>query len=123
MELNSIPEENNRLIQAHTFDFLKKIKRTGDRFDLAVVDPPSYSTTIVRNEEFDVSRDHPKLLQETMEIMKPGGMIFFSTNHQDFELQAAHLKEVDVREITEATIPEDYVRKRTPIHRCWRITV
>ena len=123
MKINGIPEENNRLIQDHTFDFLKKAKRTGERFDFAVVDPPSYSTTVVRNEAFDVSRDHPKLLRETIEVMRPGGTIFFSTNHQDFELQAAHLKCGDIKEITDATIPEDYVRKRNPIHRCWRITL
>ena len=123
MELNGIPGENNRLVQAHTFDFLKKAKRTGERFDLAVVDPPSYSTTLVRNDEFDISRDHPRLLLETINVMKPGGTIFFSTNHQDFELQTVRLKDVNIREITNATIPEDYVRKRMPIHRCWRITV
>ncbi len=123
MKINGLPEENNRLVQAHTFDFLKKAKRTGERFDLAVVDPPSYSTTMVRNEEFDISRDHPKLLRETMAVMKPGGIIFFSTNHQNFDLQSTQLEGVDAKEITEATIPEDYVRKRAPIHRCWRITV
>ncbi len=123
MKINGLPEENNRLAQAHTFDFLKKAKRTGERFDLAVVDPPSYSTTMVRNEEFDISRDHPRLLQETIAVMKPGGTLFFSTNHQDFELQAAQLKCTDIKEITEATIPEDYVRKRNPIHRCWRIAL
>jgi 23S rRNA (cytosine1962-C5)-methyltransferase len=123
MELNGIPGENNRLVQAHTFDFLKKTKQTGERFDLAVVDPPSFSTTRVRNDEFDISRDHPRLLLETIDIMNPGGIIFFSTNHQDFELQAAHLKGVEITEITDTTIPEDYVRKRVPIHRCWRISV
>jgi len=121
MTLNEIPKENNRLVQAHTFDFLKRAKRSPQRFDLAVVDPPSYSTTRARNQEFDVVRDHPRLLAETVEIMKPGGIVFFSTNHQDFELQAGQLKAAEIREITDRTIPEDYVRKRQPIHRCWRI--
>ena len=40
MALNRIPEEGNKLVQAHTFDFLKKAKRNELRFDLAVVDPP-----------------------------------------------------------------------------------
>ena len=29
----------------------------------------------------------------------------------------------DLQEITNSTIPEDYVNKRKNIHRCWRITV
>jgi len=123
LDLNGIPEENNRLVQAHTFDFLKKAKRRGKQFDLAVVDPPSYSTTRVRNQEFDVALDHPRLLAETLELMRPGGVVFFSTNHQNFELQTGRITACEIREITGSTIPEDYVRKRHPIHRCWRITV
>lgn len=123
MALNGIPEETNRLVQAHTFDFLRKAKRSPQRFDLAVVDPPSYSTTRVRNHEFDVSRDHPRLLAETFALMRPGGIVFFSTNHQNFDLQAGQLKNAEIKEITDGTIPEDYIRKRQPIHRCWRITV
>jgi len=123
MNLNGIPEENNQLVQAHTFDFLKKVRRLPQRFDLAVVDPPSYSTTRVRNDEFDVTWDHPRLLAETLEIMRPGGIVFFSTNHQNFELQSGQLKAADIKEITDSTIPEDYMRKRQSIHRCWRIRV
>jgi 23S rRNA (cytosine1962-C5)-methyltransferase len=123
MALNEIPEENNRLVQAHTFDFLKKAKRSGWQFDLAVVDPPSYSTTRMRNHEFDVARDHPRLLAETLALMRPGGVVFFSTNHQNFELLTDRLEGAAIQEITNGTIPEDYIRKRQPIHRCWRITV
>ena len=123
MELNGIPEETNRLVQAHTFDFLKKAKQSEKRFDLAVVDPPSFSTTRARDHEFDVVRDHPRLLTETIEIMKPEGIVFFSTNHQNFEIRVKQLKNAEIKEITERTIPEDYIRKRQPIHRCWRIMV
>jgi 23S rRNA (cytosine1962-C5)-methyltransferase len=123
MTLNGIPEENNRLVQNHVFDFLKKTKRSEARFDLAVVDPPSYSTTRIRNHEFDVTKDHPKLLAETIEVMRPGGIVFFSTNHQGFEFQTELLKGTDIMEITEQTVPEDFMRKRQPIHRCWRLRV
>jgi 23S rRNA (cytosine1962-C5)-methyltransferase len=123
MDLNGIDEENNRLIQAHTFDFLRKTKRSGKKFDLAVVDPPSYSTTKVRNHEFDIARDHPRLLAETFEIMRPGGVVLFSTNHQNFELETCGITDTNITEITDSTIPEDYIRKRTPIHRCWQITL
>ncbi len=121
--LNHIPEQNNCLVHADTFDYLKKARRNGEIFDLAVVDPPSYSTTRTRNHSFDIARDHLELLSATFELMKPGGIVFFSTNHQDFELQISDLKPSEIKEITGSTIPEDYIRKRQPIHRCWRITV
>jgi 23S rRNA (cytosine1962-C5)-methyltransferase len=121
--LNHIPKENNALVHADVFFFLKKAKSAGEIFDLAVVDPPSYSTTRVQNQSFDVLTDHPRLLSATLALMRPGGIVFFSTNHQGFVLNAQSLKVSEIQEITPATIPEDYVRNRQPIHRCWRIAV
>ena len=57
MALNGIPEENHTLIQAHTFDFLETARRRGQTFDLAVVDPPSYSTTRVGSQAFVMITD------------------------------------------------------------------
>jgi len=123
MDLNEIPEQGNTLIQAHTFDFLKQAKKENQQFDLAVVDPPSYSTTRNRKVDFDILMDHPRLLVRVLELMRPGGLIFFSTNHQNFEPNMVSLAISGVKEITSQTIPEDYISKKKTIHRCWKITV
>ena len=123
MELNGIPEQGNRLVQADTFDFLNRSKKEGRTYDLAVVDPPSYSTTRNRKMAFDILQDHPRLLAGVLEVMKPGSLVFFSTNHQDFEPRMENLEISDVREITSQTIPEDYVSKKKTIHRCWKMVV
>jgi 23S rRNA G2069 N7-methylase RlmK/C1962 C5-methylase RlmI len=123
MALNAIPEAGNSLVQADAADFLKSARRRQQRFDLAVVDPPSYSTTRARREDFDILRDHPLLLAAVVALMRPGGTIWFSTNHQDFTLAMDRLAAAAVTEITAATIPEDYRSKRKTIHRCWKITV
>lgn len=122
-ELNGIPEKGNTLVQAHTFDFLKKARREKMRFDLAVVDPPSYSTIISRDYEFDISKDHPELLKEVISLMRRGSTIFFSTNHQNFEFMGDNLDIKDAEEITSKTIPEDYKTPKKLIHRCWKIQV
>ncbi len=123
MVLNGINPATHRLVQAHTFDFLKKAAREKQRFDLAVVDPPSYSTTKTRNVAFDIARDHPRLLEAVVGLLRPGATLFFSTNHQSFEPRMDELKVSDMQEITASTIPEDYRNKRKTIHRCWRIKV
>ncbi|WP_027360187.1 class I SAM-dependent methyltransferase [Desulforegula conservatrix] len=122
-ELNEIPERGNLLVQAHTIDFLRRAKHEKAKFDLAVVDPPSYSTIVSRNYEFDISKDHPGLLREVVALMRRGSTIFFSTNHQNFELSIGDLEISDVDEITSKTIPEDYITPRKMIHRCWKIKV
>lgn len=121
--LNAMDLTTNRLVQAHTFDFLKKAAREKQRFDLAVVDPPSYSTTKTRNVAFDIAKDHPRLLKAVVGLLRPGATLFFSTNHQSFDPHMDGLTVAGVTEITASTIPEDYVSKRKTIHRCWRITV
>ena len=123
MSLNRIDPTTNKLTQAHTFDFLKSAVKNKQRFDLAVVDPPSYSTTKIRNMFFDITRDHPRLLKAVINIIRPGGDLFFSTNHQKFELRMDELNVSKIKEITAITIPEDFRSKRKMIHRCWHITV
>ncbi len=123
MNLNGICEEKNLLVQADTFDFLKKAKREHETFDLAIVDPPSFSTSREKTHDFDISADHPMLLAAVVSVMRTGGTIFFSTNHQNFEPHLDHLDIAEAKEITAITIPEDYASKRKTIHRCWRIMV
>ncbi|NNG01706.1 MAG: methyltransferase [Desulfobacteraceae bacterium] len=121
MELNGIPDTNNRLVQAHAFDYLAEALRNKERFDLAVVDPPSFYTRRSRKDGFDILEDHPGLLSAVAALMRSGGVIIFSTNHQDFKLDTKRLAFTSIKEITTRTIPEDYVNKRKTIHRCWEV--
>jgi 23S rRNA (cytosine1962-C5)-methyltransferase len=123
MALNGIVSKDHRVIQAHAFDFLAEVVRRKQRFDLAVVDPPSFYTIRSRDENFDIVREHPVLLQSVLRVMRQGATIFFSTNHQSFVPAMEDLPVTGLEEITGRTIPEDYVNKRKNIHRCWRITV
>ncbi len=123
MTLNGLAGKAHHLVQAHTFDFLAKAKRNRQLFDLAVVDPPSFYTSRSKEDRFDVVQEHPHLLSEVAGLMRQGGVIVFSTNHQDFTPRLDQLKVGKVKEITAITIPEDYLHKRKKIHRCWEITV
>lgn len=121
--LNGIPEEGNALVQSGTLAYLTKAHREGQTFDLAVVDPPSYSTDRAGKRDFDIARDHPRLLAAVARVMRPGAVFFFSTNHQNFDFRAEGLTIADAEEITPQTIPEDYRSKKKTIHRCWKIAV
>ncbi|MDY6830480.1 MAG: class I SAM-dependent methyltransferase [Thermodesulfobacteriota bacterium] len=123
LALNSIPSKGHTLVQAHVFDFLEKTVTDARRFDLAIVDPPSFATSRDGAHNMDIAKDHPRLLEMTAALMKPGGTILFSTNHQAFVPRMERLGVAGIQEITSATIPEDYRNRKTPIHRCWKITV
>jgi 23S rRNA (cytosine1962-C5)-methyltransferase len=123
MTLNGIPAEGNTLVQSGTRAYLEKARQTGQTFDLAVVDPPSYSTVRSGGRDFDILRDHPELLASVIEVMRPGATLFFSTNHQNFAPCMDGLAISRADEITAQTIPEDYRSKKKTIHRCWHLTV
>lgn len=123
LKLNRLADSKHELIQKDTLDFLSKAGHRYQNFDLAVVDPPSYSTTRVTGRHFDIAREHPRLLNLVFDRMAPGGTVFFSTNHQNFELKTDRLTVTDIREITHKTIPEDYQNKRKKIHRCWEMQI
>jgi len=74
---------------------------------LAVVDPPSYSTTRMNNRHFDIAKDYPFLLNQVFKLMRPASTIFFSTNHQNFPWMKTSLMPM--------------ILKRSPGRRFWRI--
>jgi 23S rRNA (cytosine1962-C5)-methyltransferase len=123
MDLNGLSSPNHQFFQTHAIDYLSKAKAHRQLFDLAVVDPPSFYSIRNRQEHFDISMDHPALLNAVAGVMRKGGIIFFSTNHQYFIPFLDELEVVGIEEITAQTIPEDYQHKRKKIHRCWKITV
>lgn len=123
MELNGLAGQHHHFLQAHAFDYLSNAKTREQLFDLAVVDPPSFYTIRNRQDHFDIAQDHPALLNAVSAVMRKGGIIFFSTNHQYFIPFMDELHVASVEEITSRTIPEDYQHKRKHIHRCWKITV
>lgn len=121
LELNNLFDPKHILLQEDTLEFLKNPRPEFQDFDLAVVDPPSYSTTQMTNDHFDIARDHPQMLNAVFKLMKPNAIVFFSTNHQSFDLKTRELTASQIKEITAKTIPEDYQNKRKQIHRCWEI--
>jgi 23S rRNA (guanine2445-N2)-methyltransferase / 23S rRNA (guanine2069-N7)-methyltransferase len=91
-----------------------------DRFDLIVLDPPTFSNSKRTEETWDVQRDHGPLLQELITRLTPGGTIFFSTNFRRFKLDESKLENLQVYEISRQTVPEDYRNRR--VHRSWLIS-
>jgi 23S rRNA (cytosine1962-C5)-methyltransferase len=123
LALNGIGKENNTLVHSHAFEFLDRAKRQRWQFDLAVVDPPSFWTRRSNDDRFDIAVDHPLLLNAVIEVMIPGSILFFSTNHQDFSPRMDRVNASEAVEITSQTIPEDYLNRKRTVHRCWRIIV
>ena len=117
--MNELSGPRHRLVRDDALGFLK-FHRPGAAYDLAVVDPPTFSNSKKTERVWDVQRDYVELLARLPELMSPGGVVYFSTNFRRFKLDESALPQFSVREISRQTVPEDFRNRR--IHRCWRMT-
>jgi 23S rRNA (cytosine1962-C5)-methyltransferase len=121
LALNELENGPHLFIKSDCTEFIESMRRQKKTWDVCVLDPPSFSTTHGDQNRFEIQDDHPQLIKSVMNLIEPGGKIYFSTNHQRFEPQLRGLGAKEVKEITEATMPSDYRNRQ--IHRCWQITV
>ncbi len=82
----------HRALCADVFDALGELARHGERFDLIVLDPPSYATTRARR--FLVQKHYASLCQACLQVLAPGGWMLCCVNHYGMSL---HKLRRDVR--------------------------
>ncbi len=117
---NGFDKPVHRLQRCDAMEFLRR-HAPGEHYDLAVIDPPTFSNSKRTEEVFDVQRRYTELLLAAAKLMSPGGVIYFSTNFRRFKLDPAAVGPLTIREISRQTVPDDFRNKR--IHRCWRMIV
>ena len=121
LDRNAIDRRRHALLHADVREALDDLATGATRFDLAVVDPPTFSNSKRMDGTFDILRDHPSLLAQVARVLAPGAVIWFSTNHRRFKLSLpARLAPTwAVTDETRATIPPDF--RDGKIHQAWRI--
>jgi 23S rRNA (cytosine1962-C5)-methyltransferase len=117
MELNHLwDREKHFFVQADVTQYLHELPP--DHFELAILDPPTFSNSKRMKDFLDIQRDHVDLLNQTLRVMKAGGAVYFSTNFSKFQLQADGIHASSFRDITKATTAFDFQGKG--IRHCYR---
>jgi 23S rRNA (guanine2445-N2)-methyltransferase / 23S rRNA (guanine2069-N7)-methyltransferase len=106
----------HELVQADSMAWLQHDR---GEYDLIFVDPPTFSNS-ARAEDFDVQRDHERLLGLCAARLADDGVILFSNNFRRFALAAELRERFDVREFGTAGVPFDFARNPR-IHRLFEI--
>lgn len=117
--LNKIDMSRHQFIQ---YDCLEWLQITRDKFDVIFLDPPSFSNSKRMKDTLDIQRDHEALITAAMKLLNPQGTLYFSTNFRQFKLSPGIMNGYDVRDISAATIDEDFKRNEK-IHRCFEVRV
>ncbi|MBS0487988.1 MAG: bifunctional 23S rRNA (guanine(2069)-N(7))-methyltransferase RlmK/23S rRNA (guanine(2445)-N(2))-methyltransferase RlmL [Proteobacteria bacterium] len=116
LAINGFDLTRHKLVREDAVGFLQS---RSAMYDLIFVDPPTFSNS-KRAEDFDVQRDHVRLLNLCGDRLLAGGMILFSNNFRRFKLDEDALARFAIREISAQTIPFDFARSPR-IHRAWEL--
>jgi 23S rRNA (cytosine1962-C5)-methyltransferase len=93
-------------------DVKQYLKNPGSEyFDIVIMDPPTFSNSKRMEDFLDIQRDHPIMINQVLSALKPGGVLYFSTNFSRFQMQTETLINCKVKDITRATTPFDFQGK------------
>ena len=61
--------------------FLARAVRDKERYDLVIVDPPSFSTA--RGAPWAIDREYPALIAQCAQVIPPDGLLWLASNHAE----------------------------------------
>lgn len=133
MKLNGFSERNKyEFTRADCMRFLqdKAVAAKGGKlsedelYDLIILDPPTFSNSKATADVLDINRDWPQLVKDCLNILAPGGTLYFSTNSERIKFDISKIPpktasgaEFTWKDITEQTIPADFAGKKP--HKVW----
>ena len=107
MKLNEFADPSKyKFIHADVLQYLHTIPE--NYFDLVILDPPTFSNSKRMEDILDIQRDHVRLINDCLRVLKPGGRIYFSTNYKRFVLEIASIQSSSIKDITKQTTPFDF---------------
>lgn len=119
MALNGLTNPAYRFRRVDVIEEIPRLRESGRRYDIIVLDPPSFSNSKNMRSTWDVQRDHATLINSLLGLLRPGGRIYFSTNKRRFRLEKDSIKSGAILDITKRTMPDDFADTR--IHKAWSI--
>ena len=119
MQLNGFTDPfRYQFLQADVKQYLKTI--TPGYFDIIIMDPPTFSNSKRIDDFLDIQPDHVELINDCLTGLKPGGVLYFSSNFRKFILDKKQIRASEIKEITKATTSFDFEGKN--FRMCYYIT-
>ena len=137
MDLNGFLDKNAYIYtRQDVIEFLKekavKAKagelKEDEYYDMIILDPPTFSNSKNTYNVLDINKDWPKLCKDCLNILAPGGILYFSTNSTKLSFDKSLLPQATVKnkvimitDMTESSIPKDF--EGTKCHKLWELKI
>lgn len=92
-----------------------------EKFDLILLDPPTFSNSTEFDNDWDVQRNHLACIRLCLARLSDDGLIIFSTNFKRFRLDEQLKALAQVEDRSNWSIGPDFANNKK-IHRCWFIS-
>jgi 23S rRNA (cytosine1962-C5)-methyltransferase len=109
--LNSLPTADHRFLADDVMEILPRLARRGEKFDVIILDPPTFSRSH-RGNVFQVEQDFEKLLLAALEVAERDGRMLLSTNCSSL---GEHALEVMARHCLKATRRAGRFHRESPL--------
>src|SRR6187399_1229374 len=107
MQLNDFVDLSKyKFIQADVLQFFNSVPE--NYFDVIILDPPTFSNSKRMEDILDIQRDHVRLINDCLRILRSNGKIYFSTNYKKFVFEKASIQSSSIKDITKQTTPFDF---------------
>lgn len=113
LRLNQLDDRTNRLVNEDSLHYLES---TSGQFDLILVDPPTFSNSKSRDRDFDLQRDHSRLISLAAARLARGGTILFANNYRRFRLDSELTENMEIEDLSDELLPPDFARSRKRHH-------
>jgi len=84
MEVNGIEsesfDERHDCIYGDCFDWLARLAKRGEKYDIVIVDPPSTSVGGKKKKRWSAKKDYGELVTLASKLVKDGGLLWTTTN-------------------------------------------
>lgn len=111
-----------KFFRSDVFEFLEESVRAEKRFDIIILDPPTFSNSKKTRADLDLNRDWSALANLCTKLLDEEGALYFSTNSRRLSFDKNLLEEnehLEIAEITQESIDADFEQKKP--HRVWEI--
>jgi len=114
-DLNNI-KGKHRFIRQDVMAFLEACH---DDYDLIIADPPTFSNSHSRDQDWILQQHHGDLIRACMALLKPEGRLYFSNNFKQFKMDESLSDAYEITDITGKSLDPDFAG--SAIHSCFKI--